>query len=121
MMGRVFARASREGMALQAADPVASVRRRPRRAIVALAGSGRANGRSAEALAQSLAELGIETTCLGREDDPSRIAAAVVRVQADAVELCLTGTCGVAMLRDLLRELVEIGRRDVSIVVHRGD
>ena len=77
--------------------------------------------RSAEALTQWLGELGIEATYIGREDDPARIAAAVVSVQADAVELCLTGHCGMAMLRDLVRELIKIGRRDVRIVVHRGD
>ncbi len=93
--------------------------RRPRRAIVVLAGSGRANGRSVEALAESLDQLGVETIHVGREDDASRIATLVARERADTVELCLTGTGGVALLRNLLRALNEIGRREVTIVVHR--
>jgi hypothetical protein len=36
------------------------------------------------------------------------------------VELCLARSGGgVLVLRELLRELTELGRRDVSIVVHR--
>jgi hypothetical protein len=33
----------------------------------------------------------------------------------------MSGSAGVPLLRDLLRQLLEIGRRDVSIVVHRVD
>jgi methylmalonyl-CoA mutase cobalamin-binding subunit len=86
---------------------------------VVLAGSGRTNARCAEALAQSLDQLGVETVYLGREVDAARIAAAVAAERVDAVELCLAGGGGVWLLRDLLRELIAIGRRDVSIVVHR--
>jgi len=71
------------------------------------------------ALAASLNELGVETIYLGREQRADRIATVVVEERADAVELCLAGCGGVSLLRDLLRELINIGRRDVSIVVHK--
>lgn len=58
---------------------------------------------------------------LGREQSPPRIAAVVVEQRADAVELCLAGTGGVLLLRELLHELIQVGRRDVSIVVHRAE
>jgi methylmalonyl-CoA mutase cobalamin-binding subunit len=92
--------------------------RRPRRSLVVLVGGGQPH--CARGLVTSLAEAGVEACYLGREDDAGRIAAAVVDGGADAVELCLShGGGGVAVLRKLLRELVELGRRDVSIVVHR--
>lgn len=93
--------------------------RRPRRAVVVLAGSVPTNHGPAQALVESLAKLGVETTYLGSEQDAHQIAAAVVEKRADAVELCLAGGGGVLLLRELLRELIQIGRRDVSIVVHR--
>jgi hypothetical protein len=57
---------------------------------------------------------------LGREQDGRRIAAAAARENADAVEVVLLGG-GVLLLRELLRELIRIGRRDVSIVAHRTE
>jgi methylmalonyl-CoA mutase cobalamin-binding domain/chain len=92
---------------------------RPRRSVVVLAGSGRTGDSPARALAASLNELGVETICLGREQRADRIARVVVEERADAVEVCLAGSGGVLLLRDLLRELIDIGRRDVSIVVHK--
>lgn len=94
--------------------------RRPRRSVIVLAGSGRTSDRPVRALAASLGELGVETIYLGREQRADRIATVVVEERADAVEVCLAGSGGVVLLRDLLRELIKIGRRDVSIVVHRS-
>jgi methylmalonyl-CoA mutase cobalamin-binding subunit len=92
----------------------------PRRAIVALVGNGQVDERCARALLESLGKLGVETVYLGRGDSAEQIAAAVAQQRADAVELCLTGPGGVLLLRELLRQLIKIGRRDVSIVVHRN-
>src|SRR4051812_26602308 len=89
-----------------------------RRCVVVLAGHVRTGERAAQALTQSLFALGIQAKYLGREDSAHRIAAAVANERADAVELCLGGG-GVPLLRELLRELARVGRRDVSIVVHR--
>jgi methylmalonyl-CoA mutase cobalamin-binding subunit len=86
--------------------------------VVVLTGGARAGDPVARALAESLCALGIETTYLGRQESARQIALAVADLHADAVELCLGGG-GVRLLRDLLRELERIGRRDVSIVVHR--
>jgi methylmalonyl-CoA mutase cobalamin-binding subunit len=61
----------------------------------------------------------VDALYLGRVDSAEQIATAVSDEQAHAVELCLSGTGGVLLLRSLLRELISIGRRDVSIVVHR--
>jgi methylmalonyl-CoA mutase cobalamin-binding domain/chain len=97
------------------------MRERRRRAVVVLTGPPRTGDRAAEALVRSLAELGVETVYLGVEDDPCRIAAAVAAECADAVELCMNSGTGVLLLRRLLGELGEVGRRDVSIVVHRMD
>lgn len=91
----------------------------PHRSLVVLAGNLPAGESGARALADSLTELGIESTYLGREESPQRIAAAVEAERADAVELCLAGSGGVSLLRGLLRELAEIGRRDVRVVLHR--
>jgi methylmalonyl-CoA mutase cobalamin-binding subunit len=85
------------------------------------AGTHAQSDRPARTLEQSLVELGIETTYIGMEDDARRIAAVAAEQRADSVEVCLMrGTPGVLLLRQLLRELVEFGRRDVSIVVHRA-
>lgn len=109
-----------QGDALQTPEPASAplAPRRPRRCVVALAGNPRTGDRAARALAESLRGLGIETKYLGKEDSAHRIALAVADERADAVELCLGGG-GVMLLRELLRELARIGRRDVSIVVHR--
>jgi methylmalonyl-CoA mutase cobalamin-binding subunit len=93
--------------------------RRARRSVVVLAGSGRTSERPARALAESRGRVDVETTYLGREESARRIATVVAEEQADAVEVCVAGGGGVLLLRALLRELTEIGRRDVSIVVHR--
>jgi methylmalonyl-CoA mutase cobalamin-binding domain/chain len=92
----------------------------PRRALVVLAGNGAHDEREARRLIGSLADLGIEARYLGRETNARDIASAAAEQGADAIEVCLTGGGGVILLRDLLRELIAIGRRDVSIVVHRA-
>jgi methylmalonyl-CoA mutase cobalamin-binding subunit len=91
----------------------------PHRAIVALAAGASASDGCVGALLESLDQLGVQTVYLGMEESAQRIVAAVVKERADAVELCLGGSGGVLVLRGLLRELIQIGRRDVSIVVHR--
>lgn len=94
--------------------------RRPRRCVVGAAGDARTTQRAARALAESLDRLGVVTIFLGNEENPDRIAAVAAEEQADSVELCFAGGGGgVLLLRALLRELTAIGRRDVSIVVHR--
>jgi methylmalonyl-CoA mutase cobalamin-binding domain/chain len=90
-----------------------------RRAVVVLTGAAENGDRGARALAESLTRMGVEAVYLGREDSARRIADAVVEQRADAVELVLDGAGGVPLLRQLLRELIEVGRRDASIVVHR--
>jgi methylmalonyl-CoA mutase cobalamin-binding subunit len=92
-----------------------------RRSLVVVAGRGEADDRVVEGLVSTLGELSVETIYLGREQRPGRIATVVAEQRADAIELCLAGAGGVAFLRELLRELIDIGRRDVSIVVHRVD
>ena len=96
--------------------------RRRRRSLVVFAGDLRVGRSQATSLIESLARLGIETAYLGHEHDPGRIAAAALEMQVDAIELCLVGSGrGVPLLRQLLRELIDIGRRDVSIVVHKAE
>jgi methylmalonyl-CoA mutase cobalamin-binding subunit len=95
--------------------------RRPRKAVLVSAGNGPIDRGSLQALAAALAELGIESSQLGRETSAARIAATVLEQEADAVEVCLSGLGGIPLLRDLLRELIRAGRRDVSIVVHRAE
>jgi len=89
--------------------------------VVAVAGNGTVGGNAALGLVRSLAELDIKTVYLGRQTSAADIAAAAVRERADTVELCLAGAGGVSLMRELLRALIDIGRRDVSIVVHRVD
>jgi methylmalonyl-CoA mutase cobalamin-binding subunit len=94
--------------------------KRRRKSILVLATSARTGESTVQALADSLESLGVQTTSLGREESAKRIAAAVADEGADAVELCLSRHGGgVVLLRGLLRELADIGRRDVSIVVHK--
>jgi len=96
-----------------------TTRRRLRRAVVVMAARPRTGERAAHALVQSLTELGVQTVYLGVESDPCRIAQVVESERADTIELCLDGRGGVLLLRTLLRELDRLGRREVSIVVHR--
>ena len=93
--------------------------RRRRRSLVVLVGAGRTSDAGARALAASLADAGIEVSYIGREPSARRIAAAAAEVDADAVEVCVIGGGSVVLLRELLRELKQIDRRGVSIVVHR--
>ena len=94
--------------------------RRPHRSLIVLATRPGTGERSARELAGSLAELGVEVIYLGRETSARRVAAAAVERRADAVELCLARDGrGVLLVRAVLRELIAIGRHDVSIVVHR--
>jgi hypothetical protein len=93
----------------------------PRRAIIVFAGGAAQNDEAAQVLERSLVELGLDAKYVGRAGDAARIASLVTLEGADAVEVCLPpGGGGVRLLRDLLRELIEMGRRDVSIVVHRA-
>jgi methylmalonyl-CoA mutase cobalamin-binding subunit len=92
--------------------------RLPRRALVVLAGRAPAAEGHVRALVESLNDVGIDATYLGREVSASEIATAVAERGADAVELCL-GAGGTPLIRSLLRELIDHGRRDVRIVVHR--
>jgi methylmalonyl-CoA mutase cobalamin-binding subunit len=89
--------------------------------VVVVVGSSAGGTRAGIALSSKLQELGIETIYLGREDSPRRIAAVAVERLADAVEICLARSTGIQLLRELLHELIDAGRRDVSIVVHRVD
>jgi len=63
--------------------------------------------------------MGIDVVYLGREDRAHHIAAVAVEESVDAVELYMGGAGGVRLLRELLRELTQVGRRSVSMVVHR--
>jgi hypothetical protein len=56
---------------------------------------------------------------VGCLESPQQIASIVAEQRADAVELYLGAAGGVLLLWQLLRELIAVGRRDVSIVVHR--
>jgi hypothetical protein len=107
------------GEALMEAPPAF---RRRRKSLVVLAGRPGTGETVAQALVDSLASLGVQTTTVRRETSPQGIAAAVANEHADTVELCLArGGDGVALPWSLLHELAAIGRRDVSIVVHKID
>jgi methylmalonyl-CoA mutase cobalamin-binding subunit len=94
--------------------------RRPRKAVVALAAHSGGHEPAVETLAESLGAVGVETMCLGRVDSATHIAAAVSAARADAVELFIAeGSAGVPLLRELLRELIRLDMRSVSVVVHR--
>jgi methylmalonyl-CoA mutase cobalamin-binding subunit len=95
------------------------VTRRQRTSVVVHVGEGRASDQGARALANALGEAGVEIVYLGREGSARHIAAVAADAGADAVEVCMAGGAGVVVLRDLLRELVRLDRREVSIVVHR--
>ena len=75
----------------------------------------------AEAVVASLRGLGVQVRYLGREASAERIARVVTEERADALELCLAPSGGVQLLRELLRELAKVGRRGVSIVVHKHE
>jgi methylmalonyl-CoA mutase cobalamin-binding domain/chain len=87
--------------------------------VVVLVGNVRTSDRGARALAGTLRQAGFEIVYLGRQRSARRIAAAADEAGADAVEVCLAGGGGLVVLRDLLRELRRLGRREVGIVVHR--
>lgn len=89
------------------------------RSLVVLGGRGSAGEADVEPLLEILRQFGIRTKFLGREEDPRRIAEAASAEEVDTVELCLVGPGGIPMVRDLLRELIALDRRDVTIVVHR--
>jgi methylmalonyl-CoA mutase cobalamin-binding subunit len=103
--------------AARTASPRMSVRR-PRRSLVVIAQATPANDRRAQSLVRSLDELGVEAVYLGRLDCARSMAAVAAEREADAIELCVERGC-VRLLRDLLRALIDLGRRDVSVVVHR--
>jgi methylmalonyl-CoA mutase cobalamin-binding subunit len=92
---------------------------RERRAVVVLVSDDHVSDSSARALARSLHQAGIVTEYLGRESSPQLVTAAAVAARADAIEVCLAGAGGIRFLRELLSELDRVGRRWVSIVVHR--
>jgi methylmalonyl-CoA mutase cobalamin-binding domain/chain len=93
--------------------------RRTRKAVVVLAGSSPTGDGPARALAGALGDIGVEAVYLGRQSSARRIAAMALDCDAQAIEVCLSGGGGVLLLRQLLRELAEVGRRNVGIVVHR--
>ena len=93
--------------------------RRPKRSVVVRAGEARDDDLFVDQLLALLSELGVETTDAGRSECAGSIASVALDSRADAIELCLGRGMGVRLLRDVLRELVRRGRRDVSIVVHR--
>ena len=99
--------------------PGTASRARRHRALVVVAGDGRATESAALALAVSFREFGVESVYLGREDRSERIVAAVENEGAQAIELCLGGVGGIRLIRSLLRVLSATGQRAVSIVVHR--
>jgi methylmalonyl-CoA mutase cobalamin-binding subunit len=94
--------------------------RRSRRSVVVVADSHPGGDRRGRDLAASLGEVGVEATYLGRLPEARAIAEAASDRKADAIELCLGAPGAVVLLRQLLRELARIDRRDVSIVVHRA-
>lgn len=96
-----------------------SLRLRQRSSVVVFAGDSRGSDHGALALANGLRSAGVEILYLGREGSARRIAAAASDAGADAVEVCVAGGGAAALLRDLLRELKQLDRRGVSIVVHR--
>jgi methylmalonyl-CoA mutase cobalamin-binding domain/chain len=104
-----------------ASSPTADLRplRRQRRSVVALVGDDHTSDAGAQALSRSLECAGVDVIYLGRRSDAPQIAASVSEHGADAVDICLAGSCGVTVLRELLRELRRLGRPEVGIVVHR--
>jgi len=119
--GSSLAPPGRRGPGAPAGRLLDSTRSRRRRSIVVQVGEPRTGDQAARALASSLSGFGIEATYVGRHEDAEPIAAAAVAAQADSVEVCLARGTGVPILRDLLRELIRLGRREVSIVVHPVD
>jgi methanogenic corrinoid protein MtbC1 len=87
--------------------------------VVVFAGDTRTSDLGARAVAASIGRAGVAVHYLGREGDAHRIAASVVDIHADAVEVCVAGSGAIALLRDLLRELRRLDRPGVSIVVHK--
>jgi methylmalonyl-CoA mutase cobalamin-binding domain/chain len=96
-----------------------SLTRRRRKVVVVFVGDARGSDRGARALASSLEETGIEILYLGRATTARRIALSAAEAGAEAVEVCIARGGAVTLLRDLLRELKLVDRREISIVVHR--
>lgn len=92
---------------------------RERKSVVVMAGDGRTSDRGARALAEALSDAGIAILYLGRAESAREIAHAAAEAKADAVEVCLAGAGGVALIRELLKELSGLDGRQVSLVVHR--
>jgi methylmalonyl-CoA mutase cobalamin-binding subunit len=88
--------------------------------VVVFLADERTNDRAARALLNSLGEAGIDVLYLGRQRCASRIAASAAATRADSVEVCMADGFGVVVLRELLRELTRLNRREVSLVVHRA-
>lgn len=84
-----------------------------------VAGYGRVNERGAVALSAELNATGFEALYVGEEQSAHRIAEIAAAENADAIELCLGTHGGVRILRDLVRELDRLSRRQVSVVIHR--
>jgi methylmalonyl-CoA mutase cobalamin-binding domain/chain len=84
-----------------------------------LVGDGHTSDRGARALAESFTQAGIETVYIGRGLSANEIARAALDEQADSVAFCVAGGGGIALLRELLRELRAAGPGGVSIIVHR--
>jgi methylmalonyl-CoA mutase cobalamin-binding domain/chain len=84
-----------------------------------LVGDDRTSDAGAKALSRSLRGAGIDTIYLGRHLSAYEIAKSANELRADAVDVCLAGSGGSAVLRELLRELRRLGRQEVGIVIHR--
>ena len=95
------------------------VTRRDRTSLVVVAGDKRTNDEGARTLARSLGEAGIEVFYLGRERNARRIARLAAAERAGAVEVCVADGGAAGLLRELLKELKELNRADIRIVVHR--
>lgn len=96
-----------------------AVTRRQHTSVVVFVADTRTSDRGARALASSLRNAGVETLYLGRETSARRIAASAANTCADAIEVCVAGGGAVRLLLDLLRELKQLDRGDLPIVVHR--
>ena len=92
---------------------------RQRTSVIVWAGDACTSDGAVQGVTDSLHDAGVNTLYLGCEASARRIAAAVVEACADAAEVCVAGGGAILLLRDLLRELKRLDRREVSVVVHR--